>query len=258
MKSRSQHMVTFYPQLHEGYFCWVFLAHCLFLLKLSAVHPSPVWDTKALSFEGKDSHLLYNHLAVSMLLAFHPASMPVLISSHFLSSCSINAFYFLNESVSALHTPSSTATSLCKWFLSTVVLMANSLCRNAGQIPGRGYWYSKKKKDHEQGCDEYSLCIHSYSFYSCPYFSTLSFPTPTCWILAKFRPLSCQLIQSLLALVPTHKALGNLVRLHLSKGFHPPGWGHRSAGKGDPLLCALRVNRAVGPTACSLPAFPPH
>lgn len=146
MKSRSQHMVTFYPQLHEGYFCWVFLAHCLFLLKLSAVHPSPVWDTKALSFEGKDSHLLYNHLAVSMLLAFHPASMPVLISSHFLSSCSINAFCFLNESVSALHTPSSTATSLCKWFLSTVVLMANSLCRNAGQIPGRGYWYSKKKK----------------------------------------------------------------------------------------------------------------
>lgn len=122
----------------------------------------------------------------------------------YFSNCSINAFYFLNKWVSALHTPSSTATSLCKWFLSTVVLMANSL-RRVGQTSGKGYWYSKNK-DRKWEHDEYNLCIHSYCFYSCPSFSTLPFPTPTYWIWSKFRPLSYQLIQSLLAPVPTWNA----------------------------------------------------
>lgn len=62
----------------------------------------------------------------------------------YLSSCSVNAFYFLNKSISALCTPSSTATSLCKRFPSAVVLMANSLCRRVGQPPDTGYWYLKK------------------------------------------------------------------------------------------------------------------
>lgn len=71
-------------------------------------------------------------------------------------------------------------------------------------------------------------------------FPTPSFCTPTYWILSKFRPLSCQLIWSLLALVPTQSSgePGKAApEQRISSSGSPCVWG----GQEDPLLCALRA-----------------
>ena len=83
VKSRSQQMLTFYPncmKISSAEYFWPNATPSL--LKLSAAHRSAVRDMKALSLEGEDGHCLSNRLATSALPAFHPAVSPALVPNH--------------------------------------------------------------------------------------------------------------------------------------------------------------------------------
>lgn len=103
VKSRSQHMLTFYRKYMNNtsadYF-WPFSTPSWNFLLSSTGHEGSVLWRKGWS-------PLYNHLTMSLLPALHTASIPALIPNHLLIQLIHKCLLFSYKSVSALHTTSS-------------------------------------------------------------------------------------------------------------------------------------------------------